>query len=128
MKHESFHRIKDLILDFNKKRGWDSESVDLAKSIIIEAAELLEHYQWDESDKIEKSIKKKNIKELELEVADILWYMILFCHIIGIDIIKALERRIIYNEKKYPEEMFNGKHNEEFYMKQKKMYRQMKNK
>lgn len=126
MEKKSLNTIKGLILDFNKKRGWKQEPVDLVKSIIIEAAELLEHYQWDESDKIEKGIKKKNIKELELEVADILWYIILFCHKIEIDIIKALERRIIYNEKKYPEEMFNGKHNEEFYMKQKKLYRTKK--
>ena len=44
--------VKEIITSFRKKRDWnkyDSEG-NLAKSIIIEAAELLEHFQWNEND------------------------------------------------------------------------------
>jgi len=56
--------VKEIITSFRKKRDWskyDSES-NLAKSIIIEAAELLEHFQWDESG--------DNMQEIKDELAD----------------------------------------------------------
>lgn len=116
------------VLAFNKARGWKPTASDLAKSIVIESAELLEHFQWDESDKIERrnALKNKNWQEIRFEVADILWYLINFCEKNHISIEDALEEKLIHNEKKYPSEKFQGKHNDKFYKKQKKAYRAKK--
>ncbi len=115
------------ILKYNRVRGWSQEPEDLSKSIVLESAELLEHFQWDASDKRLRSKKKpKNMKEIGYEVADIFWYLILFCHEMKIDLVEALERKMKYNEEKYPESMFNGKHNSEFYQAQKMKYRASK--
>lgn len=121
---KKFQERIDGILKYNKVRGWSQASEDLVKSIVLESAELLEHYQWDASSKRLKTNKKpKNIEEIGYEVADIFWYLILFCQEMNIDLVGVLESKMKYNEEKYPESMFNGKHNAEFYHAQKKKYR-----
>ena len=116
------------IISFNKARGWTPTQVDIAKSVVIEAAELLEKYQWDESDKNIKGIESKNYEELGEEVADVFWYLVTFCNAANIDLAEVIKDKIEKNEKKYPEDKFNGKHNDKFYKSQKREYRQQKNK
>jgi len=119
-----FQERIDAILKYNQVRGWNQEPEDLSKSIVMEAAELLEHFQWDASSRRLKTKKKpKDMVEISHEVADIFWYLILFCKEMKIDVIEALEKKYKYNEEKYPESMFKGKHNSEFYAAQKKKYR-----
>jgi len=115
------------IIKFNKARGWTPTASDLAKSVVIEAAELLEKFQWDETDKNGKGIKPKNWVEIGEEVADVFWYLVSFCKAADIKLEEVVKDKITKNEKKYPEEMFNGKHNDEFYKSQKKKYREAKN-
>src|SRR3972149_6539948 len=103
------------IISFNKARGWTPTQVDIAKSVVIEAAELLEKYQWDESDKNIKGIESKNYEELGEEVADVFWYLVTFCNAANIDLAEVIKDKIEKNEKKYPEDKFNGKHNDKFY-------------
>ncbi len=116
------------IIKFNKARGWTPTQVDIAKSVVIEAAELLEKYQWDESDKNIKGIEPKNYEEIGEEVADVFWYLVTFCEAANINLEKAISDKIAKNEKKYPEKMFNGKHNDKFYKEQKQKYRDQKQK
>jgi hypothetical protein len=57
-------KLSDLhqkILDFTAKRGWNPPAQNLAKSVMIESAELLEHFQWDTN---EDDLKKKNSLKL----------------------------------------------------------------
>ncbi len=121
---ENFESLKQKIIEFNRARGWRSVPEDSAKSILIEGAELLEHYQWDTTDLGEDFVNDKNMEEIAAEVADILWYAITFCHEAEIDINEAIEKKLAHNEQKYPVEKFNGTHNEDFYRQQKKKYRQ----
>ncbi|MBD3362235.1 nucleotide pyrophosphohydrolase [Candidatus Dojkabacteria bacterium] len=125
MKKPSFTTIINQIIEFNDKRGWDPEPVDSAKSIVIESAELLEHFQWDATD--QRKDEKKDWTDIELEVADVFWYLLTFCHKTNIDPLGAIQNKIKYNEEKYPEDHFNGKHNQKFY-KQRKMEYRNKNK
>jgi dCTP diphosphatase len=111
------------VIRFNQEHGWHPAPVDSAKSIVIEAAELLEHFQWDESSKAKRR-PKKDWEEIKLELADILWYIIAFSHEAKLDIAECLAKKIEHNKKKYPAEMFNGRHNEDFYRKQKRKYRE----
>lgn len=121
---QKFQEKVEAIIKYNKVRGWNQEPEDLSKSIVLESAELLEHFQWDASAKKLKSKKKpKNMEEIEYEVADIFWYLIVFCKQMKIDLVDALEKKMKHNEEKYPKSMFKGKHNSEFYHAQKKKYR-----
>jgi len=114
--------IKEIIR-FNKKRGWGPTESDHAKSIVIEASELLEHYQWDESDRDVRGVEPKNYEEISEEVADVFWYLVSFCNTAGINLEKAVKEKIDKNEEKYPEHKFKGKHNDKFYKGQKRKYR-----
>lgn len=111
------------IIAFNKARGWDEKCSDIAKSITIESAELLEHFQWDESYKGVPKDESKNWEEIGDEVADVFWYLIEFCDSAGLDLKKVVENKMIKNAKKYPAKMFKGKHNDKFYRAQKHKYR-----
>jgi len=115
------------IIDFNHARGWNPVAQDIAKSIVIEAAELLELYQWDTSDRnLGSNQKPKEADKLKAEVADVIWYIVTFCHETNIDIVDAIKYKLKHNEEKYPAKMFNGHHNDEFYKAQKAKYREGK--
>lgn len=113
------------ILEFNEKRGWNPSAQNIAKSVVIEAAELLEHFQWDNN---EEDLKKKNFTEIGFEMADVVWYVFNLANKLNIDLVDAISHKYEHNEQKYPAEMFNGKHNSEFYYAQKKKYREEKKK
>lgn len=120
---KKFSQLHDEIIRFNHLRGWDPSPQNLAKSIVIEAAELLEHFQWDDYMEYEKN---KDLKEVAFEGVDVLWYLINFFHKMGIDLNEAIELKLEHNNKKYPAEKFQGKHNSEFYYQQKAKYREGK--
>lgn len=127
MDTKKLKQIITKIIEFNHLRGWHPAPQDIAKSVVIESAELLEHFQWDgRSASPDKPLEGKDVKEIKYEVADVFWYLINFCHETGIDITEALEMKYEHNQEKYPAAAFSGKHNEEFYYSQKKKYRQAK--
>jgi NTP pyrophosphatase (non-canonical NTP hydrolase) len=98
--------VKEVYL-FCEKRNWlGLDSADLAKSIVLEAAELLEHYQWDNThaDRQSNSVDKDK-KEIALEVADIFIYIINFCIENKIDLLETTLQKLKLNERKYPVEM-----------------------
>ena len=124
-------KLEDIVKEinrFNKARGWTPSSSDIAKSVVIESSELLEHFQWDESVKYTKGVKPKNSEEIGEEVADIFWYLVMFCNSFNIDLSQVVQDKVNKNEKKYPEEKFRGKHNDKFYKSQKRKYRARKKK
>lgn len=74
---------------------------NLAVSIAIEAAELMEHYQWGEYS------HEDNAEEVASELADIIIYCLFFAVSNNIDIASAVENKIEQISKKYPVEVFN---------------------
>ena len=89
--------VKEIITSFRKKRNWDkydSES-SLAKSIIIEAAELLEHFQWN--------AHNYNKKEVSYEIADILIYSLAMCYHMNLDPKELIKEKLEDVAKRYPE-------------------------
>ncbi|MFP4287235.1 MAG: nucleotide pyrophosphohydrolase [Candidatus Izemoplasmataceae bacterium] len=87
--------IKEIIA-FRDERNWKPYHTpsNLAKSIMIEAAELLENYQWDD-----KALDLKNVKE---EIADILIYTLMLTHHYDFDIESLILDKLAKNNKKYP--------------------------
>lgn len=84
------------IIEFRNKRGWDETDTpsNLAKSIIIEAAELLENFQWSD-----EPADLENVKE---ELADILIYSIAMVYDLKLDLGEIIREKMVKNEVKYP--------------------------
>lgn len=95
-------KIIERINNFNKDRNWDQfhSGDNLAKSISIEAAELLELFQWN------NEVKDKSL--LSEELADIFIYSIQLAEAYNLDITKIINDKLEKNEKKYPIEKSYG--------------------
>lgn len=95
-------KLYDRIMKFRDDRDWSQfhTGENLAKSICIEAAELLEVYQWDHT---EKSIDK--VKE---ELADVFLYAALMADHYHLNIEEIMLEKLKKNEEKYPAEMVKG--------------------
>ncbi len=103
--------ITEKLLEFRKKRDWKKfhKPKDLVLSLVLEAVEVLEQFQW----KSEKEAKKHiNIhkEELSEELADVFNWVLIIAHDFKIDIIKASKKKINKNNQKYPIEKAKGKH------------------
>ena len=94
--------LKQRIDKFNKDRDWDQfhTPVNLAKSISIEAAELLECFQWSDTD--------YDLEHVKEELADVLNYCIQMSQVLNLDIVDILNAKMDKTEKKYPLEKSKG--------------------
>ena len=104
--------LKKLIADFVSERKWEPfhDPKNLSASIAIEAAELMEHFQWlrtDELDAVRNDAKA--MAEIRDEVADIAAYLISFATRMGIDLSEALSEKMKKNAVKYPADRFRGR-------------------
>ena len=96
---------------FAAERDWDQFHTpkNLATSISVEAAELLELFQWSRGQKGWDEVTDPSVRtRVEEELADILLYVIRFADKAGIDLQSIAERKIALNAAKYPAESFRG--------------------
>jgi NTP pyrophosphatase (non-canonical NTP hydrolase) len=97
--------IKKHVSNFRDERNWlnDNTPKNLAISVSVEAAELLEHFQWETDEQIREAIKdraKKN--QISDELADVLILCLGFSDVMGIDISEAIEAKLRKAAEKYP--------------------------
>ena len=99
MKKETIERI----LQFSRDRDWNQfhTAANLAKSISIEANELLECFQWDE--------ENYDLEAVREELADVIVYCVDMVERLGLDIDEIVNRKMDLNEKKYPVEKAKGR-------------------
>jgi len=97
---EIIHRLKKFV----KERKWEKYHTpkNLAMSISIEAAELMEHFQWNEESFPDLRKNNEKRKEVEEELADVMIYCLLFFYYLGSDVETVIMNKIQQNEKKYP--------------------------
>ncbi len=95
---------------FAKERDWEQfhSPKNLAMALSVEAAELLEIFQWSNSGGLDEIEDPKKKKEIEEEVADIFNYLLKICDELDIDLEKVALEKIDINETKYPVEKFKG--------------------
>ncbi|MCR5234095.1 MAG: nucleotide pyrophosphohydrolase [Lachnospiraceae bacterium] len=98
MKQETIDRIRK----FSEDRDWDQfhSPENIAKSIVIEAAELLECFQWSDTD--------YDVSHVKEELADILVYCRNMLDKLGLDEDEIVNMKMDQNEKKYPVEKAKG--------------------
>lgn len=92
MKKETLERIRK----FSSDRDWGQfhSPANLAKSVSIEAGELLECFQWDED--------HYDLEAVKDEVADVIVYCIDLVDRLGLDLDEVINRKMANNEAKYP--------------------------
>ena len=97
------------IVKFRDERNWQQfhNPKDVALSLVLEASELLEHFQWKNNDEISSHVEKSS-HEIGEELADILYWVLLMSHDLKIDISSALENKLEKNKVKYPINLSKG--------------------
>ncbi len=88
------------ILKFRDDRNWRQFHTpkDLAISISLEAAELLEVFQWSGAD----TLCEEKIDKIKEELADVINYCVLMADVCGLDMDEIVREKIIHNNEKYP--------------------------
>ena len=99
---DRFEQVKQRIDKFVTDRDWRQFHTpsNLAKSISIEASELLECFQWNDNDFDIESVKE--------ELADVMNYCIQMSQVLSVDIIDIINAKMDKTEKKYPVEKARG--------------------
>ena len=111
-KQTTLNEIKELIDSFADERDWQQfhSPKNLSMSISIEAAELMEIFQWfslEEAKKVMESEKKRD--DAIDEIADVIIYAFAFCVRNNIDISNAIKQKMEKNIKKYPVDKYKGR-------------------
>jgi NTP pyrophosphatase (non-canonical NTP hydrolase) len=102
---ENKNRSMDRINQFRDERNWRQfhNEKDLALSISIEAAELLEIFQWKTSEEA-----LKDFEHLKEEIADVLIYSYMLADNLNLDIDEIIQEKLIKNNLKYPVDQNRG--------------------
>lgn len=95
---------------FAAERDWERfhSPKNLAMALSVEAAELLEHFQWLTAEESETLPPEKR-REVELELADVLIYTIRLADRLDMNLLEAADRKIRINAQKYPADAVRGK-------------------
>ena len=97
--------LTDTILRFRDARNWRQfhNPKDMAVSLSLEVAELLELMQWKNGAELEAHLAQRR-HEVGEELSDILYWTLLIAHDLGIDLADAFRAKMAVNEAKYPVE------------------------
>lgn len=104
-------RLTERLLEFRRQRDWERfhKPKDVALSLCLEAAELLEHFQWKTDEEIKAYLQSDALEAVKEEIADIAIYLLLFCNDAKIDLIDAISKKIEKNEARYPADKCRGR-------------------
>lgn len=104
--------IKAAIDAYRNERGWTNLSPrDLAISITLEAAELLEHFQWNDSFERKLTVNREEIMN---EFGDVLNYLLQFAMTLDFDVTTAWREKLELVKAKYPTTIFNPSNRDDF--------------
>lgn len=106
---DNIKKLTKKIIKFRDERDWKKfqNAKDCSISLALEAAELLEHFQWKNNKEVKEYINK-NKEEVSDELADVFYWVLLICHDLKIDIEKAVNKKLKKNILKYPVEKARG--------------------
>jgi len=105
-------RLRELVEDFVARRDWHQFHTpkNLSMSLAIEAAELMEHFQWLTAEQSRAvAAHPEKLDEVSEELADVLCYALALANEMGIDLSAAIQAKLAKNERKYPADQFRGR-------------------
>lgn len=106
---DSLRQLADDLGTFARERDWGQfhSPKNLASALVVEAGELLEHFQWlTEQQSRDLPVEKR--AEVGTEIADVLLYLIQLSTALGIDPVDAARAKLKMNETKYPAALARG--------------------
>lgn len=108
---ESISELQAKVVAFRDARDWKQfhNPKDLAISLILEAGEVLEHFQWKNAEEMLLHVQHKKDDVAE-EIADVFYWVLLLAHDLDIDLTDAFNKKLAKNDKKYPKEKATGNH------------------
>jgi dCTP diphosphatase len=103
--------LRQVVDQFVAQRDWHQFHTpkNLAMALAIEAAELMEHFQWltpEQSWQVKDQADKK--AEVGEEISDVLCYLLALANELQLDLAAALEAKMVKNAEKYPAERYRG--------------------
>jgi NTP pyrophosphatase (non-canonical NTP hydrolase) len=102
-------RLIKQLRDFAELRDWSKfhSPKNLAMALSVEAAELLEHFQWL-SETESQSLDRDKLQQVEEELADVFLYLLRLSDTLELDLISAAHKKLQKNSEKYPAELVKG--------------------
>ncbi len=97
--------LRNLVRTFVSERNWESfhEPKNLAMSLAIEAAEVLEHFQWLTAEQsMAVKFDTQKTQEVGEELSDVLAYLLSIANVLDIDLSAAFQQKMLKNAIKYP--------------------------
>ena len=106
---DSLNQLRERINSFVKERDWEQfhSPKNLAMAMIVEAAELVEHFQWNTAEESYQLTPEKR-EQVSHELADTFVYLLRIAEVTGVDLIAATNAKIDLNARKYPVEKVKG--------------------
>lgn len=107
-----FDRLVEAVRRFRDDRDWARfhNPKDLAVSIAIEAAELLEHFQWKDPDEVRATLGNPDaLRAVSDEMADVLILLVSCADTVGVDLVEAAFLKLEENAAKYPVDKARGR-------------------
>ena len=103
------NQLKMRLRQFAEERDWGQfhSPKNLSMALIVEAAELVEHFQWLTEEQ-SRSLEKKHLDKISEELADIQIYLIRIADKLNIDLLDSVKYKLEVNAKKYPAEKVRG--------------------
>ena len=101
---------KDIVA-FRDERDWKQfhNPKDLAVSLVLEATEVLEHFQWKNAEEMAAHVESHR-EDVADELSDTLYWILLMANDLDIDLVAALGKKMEKNRAKYPAEKARGSH------------------
>ena len=107
MSFKSIPEVASALRDFAAERDWDQFHTpkNLAAAMSVEAAEVLEHFQWlKEGERLSEGKKE----EVAMELADVFLYLVRLSDRLGVDLLQAAQRKMVINADNYPAAFTRG--------------------
>jgi len=108
--------LKRLVAEFVDRRDWQQfhSPKNLSMSLAIEAAELMEHFQWISAEASRRAAEEpEKLTAVGEELADVLCYALAMANQLGLDLSAAVVAKLAKNEQKYPAEEYRGRYGPE---------------
>jgi NTP pyrophosphatase (non-canonical NTP hydrolase) len=102
-------QLRDLVRQFVDERDWDQFHTpkNLSSALAVEAAELLEHFQWLQHGRADE-LGEAKLREVKHEMADVLVYLVRLADKLDVDLMTAVQEKMVLNRAKYPADQVRG--------------------
>jgi NTP pyrophosphatase (non-canonical NTP hydrolase) len=108
--------LRQLIADFVAERDWSQfhSPKNVSMALAIEAAELMEHFQWLTTDASRQlADEPEKLAAIGEELADVIGYSLALANELGLDVSSAIRAKMVKNAEKYPAEKYRGRYERE---------------